>query len=239
MSSPMQTLGIILAGGASRRMGLAERGGKAAVVLAGRTLLAHVCAAVRPAVDRLVVVAAADQPVASLPEVDAVIRDSRPGDGPLAGMADALRTAGADLDRAFVASCDVPLLRASLVRRLLDEVDRPGVAWAVPFVDGHPQVLVSALRPILLDEIEAHLAAGRRDPRGLVDRLATRTEDNGTSVRLVPAADLRDADPGLVSFTDIDTPDDLARIAAQLLYSAPWRCDIPERRGDGDRADAG
>jgi molybdopterin-guanine dinucleotide biosynthesis protein A len=235
----MHTLGIVLAGGASRRMGLADRGGKAAVMLEGRTLLGHVCNAVRPAVDRLVVVAAADQPVASLAEIDTVIRDSRPGAGPLAGMADALRTAGADIDRAFVASCDVPLLRTALVRRLLDEVAMPGVAWAVPFVDGHPQVLVSALRPILRGEIEAHLAAGRRDPRGLLDRLATQADGDGTRVRLVPAADLLDADPELVSFTDIDTPADLARIAGQFLYSAPWRCDIPERRGDGDRADAG
>lgn len=235
----MHTLGIVLTGGASRRMGLADRGGKAAVMLAGRTLLGHVCGAVRPAVDRLVVVAAPDQPIPALPEIDAVIRDSRPGAGPLAGMADALRTAGLGLDRGFVASCDVPLLRTGLVRRLLERVGEPGVAWAVPLIEGHPQVLVSALRPILLGAIDAHLAAGRRDPRGLIDRLRSPTRAADAGVRLVPAADLLDVDPDLVSFTDIDTPDDLARIATPLLYSAPWRRDIPESRGGSGRADAG
>jgi molybdopterin-guanine dinucleotide biosynthesis protein A len=235
----MHTLGIVLAGGASRRMGLADRGGKAAAMLAGRTLLGHVCGAVRPAVDRLVVVAAPDQPIPDLPEIDTVIRDSRPGAGPLAGMADALRTAGPGLDHGFVASCDVPLLRTGLVRRMLDRVSEPGVAWAVPLIDGHPQVLVSALRPLLLDEIDAHLAAGRRDPRGLIDRLRSPARTGDAGVRLVPAAELLDVDADLVSFTDVDTPDDLARIETRLVYSAPWRRDIPESRGGSGHADAG
>lgn len=234
----MHTLGVVLAGGGSRRMQLPAGGGKAAVDVAGRPLLAHVCDAVRPAVERLVVVAAPEQPLPAVAGIDAVIHDSRPGAGPLAGLADALRAAGRDGATAFVASCDVPLLKTAVVRLLLACVDEPGVAWALPWVADHPQVLVSALRSSLLPEIEAHLATGRRDPRGLIDRLQPIAGGPTARVRLVTTAELEAVDPWLESFADIDTPDDLARIATRLLYSAPWRPEKPAH-GGRSRADDG
>ena len=223
----MHTLGIILAGGGSRRMGLPTGGGKAAVTVAGRPLLRHVCDAVRPAVDRLVVVAAPGQPLPDNTGIDAVIRDSRPGAGPLAGIADALRAVGPDVAKAFVASCDVPLLKTAVVHLLLARLDEPGVAWAVPWIADHPQVLVSAMRATLLPDIEAFLATGRRDPRGIIDRLRPAQPDSTAPVRLVTAAEVEAVDSRLESFADIDTPDDLALIMTRLLYSDPWRSDIP------------
>ena len=234
----MHTLGIILAGGGSRRMELLAGGGKAAVEVAGRPLLGHVCDAVRPAVDRLVVVAAPHQPVPDTAAIDAVIHDSLPGSGPLAGIADALRAAGPDIAKAFVASCDVPLLKTEVVRLLFSCLDEPGVAWAVPLVVGHPQVLVSAMHMTLLPEIEAPLAAGRRDPRALIERLQPTGKEAASLLRLVAAAELEAADPHLDSFADVDTPDDLARIATRLLYSASWRPDTPAR-GERSRGDDG
>lgn len=210
-------IGIVLAGGASRRMRLAgpqADGGKAALAWRGRPLLHRVCEAVRPEVNGVLVVAAAFQPLAIPSGQFRVVRDSQPGAGPLAGIRDALRFAADEagaVDRAaarlaFVASCDVPLLRSAVVRMLLDAVSRPGCLWAVPLVRGHRQVLVSAMRTELLSRIEEHLAAGRHDPRGLLDRLLA---DDPTAVRIVDEAELTAVDPDLESFHDIDTPEDV------------------------------
>jgi molybdopterin-guanine dinucleotide biosynthesis protein A len=210
-------IGIVLAGGASRRMRLAgpqADGGKAALAWRGRSLLHRVCEAVRPEVNGVLVVAAASRPLAIPSGRYGVVRDSQPGAGPLAGIRDAVRFAmggttaagRAPARRAFVASCDVPLLRSAVVRMLLEAVSRPGCLWAVPLVRGHRQVLVSAMRTELLSRVEEHLAAGRHDPRGLLDRLLA---DEPAAVRIVDEAELTAVDPDLESFHDIDTPEDV------------------------------
>jgi len=214
----MHTVGIILAGGASQRMRLPAGTGKAGVALAGRSLLEHVCRAVRPEVGRLVVVAAPDQPLPDVHGVDEIIRDSRPGAGPLAGVADGLRAAGTAADGVFVASCDVPLLAPAVVRLLLAAVGQPGVMWAVPMVGGHPQVLVSAMQTGLLAPIDAHLASGRRDPRGLLEHLQA-----SGGLRLLTEQEVAEVDPALVSFTDADSPEDVARLEAILPRFPPSR----------------
>lgn len=207
----MHRLGIILAGGTSTRMSLPPGHSKADLTLGGRSLLEHVCRAVRPEVDRLAVVAGPGQTVPRLPEIDAVVRDSRPGAGPLAGVADALRAAGSDIDQAFVTSCDVPLLSPAVVRLVLDRLASPGPLWAVPLIDTHLQVLASAMRPAILPAIEAFLASGRRDLHGLAEELA-----RAGSLATISKADVERVDPLCLSFADADTPEDLARLEAIL-----------------------
>jgi molybdopterin-guanine dinucleotide biosynthesis protein A len=204
-----RTVAIILAGGAGARLGGVA---KPLLQLAGETFLTRVIRAVAPAVEEIIVVAATGQdlgtPAVMNPPLEPavpvrVIRDSLAAAGPLAALADGLR-AVADVDsaRAFVVSCDVPRLSTAVVRLVLDSLtESSGADWAVPEVGGHPQVLVSALAPRVLGKIESHLASGRRDVRGLLTRVAVRTIDEAT---------LRRVDPELVSFRDVDTPDDLA-----------------------------
>lgn len=211
----MHTLGIIVAGGASRRMRLPPGQNKADIVLAGRPLLDHVCRAVRPEVDKLVVVAGPDQAVPPLPEIDAVIRDSQPGAGPLAGIADALRAAGPGMDRAFIASCDAPLLMRGVVRLVLERLTAAGTLWAVPVINTHPQTLASAMRPGILPAIEAFLASGRRDLRGLMDALAA-----SGGITPVNETEIEQVDPSRMSFADADTPEELALLGA-ILPSLP------------------
>jgi len=186
------------------------------VQLEGETFLTRVIRAVAPAVQEIIVVAAAGQNLGTPAVMDPplapavpvrLIRDSQAAAGPLAALADGLRAvAGTGPARVFVVSCDVPRLSTAVVRLVLDTLaESPDADWAVPEVGGHPQVLVSALRPGVRAAIDSHLASGRRDVRGLLTRVAVRTIDEAT---------LRRVDPKLVSFRDVDTPEDLAGIGS-------------------------
>lgn len=206
----MREAAVILAGGHGRRLG-APPGGKAAVELAGATLVGRVCGAVGGVVPRVVVVAARGQDLPPLPNVPGVavdlIRDSQADGGPLAAIADGLRHLAALADppeRCLLVACDVPLVKPAVLRLLL-EACGDETPWVVPKIDGQRQVLVSAIAMAARPVIEQVLAVGRRDVRALGDRLRCR--------ELLPG-DLRAADPRLDSFRDIDTPADLATIAA-------------------------
>lgn len=211
------TAAIVLAGGRSSRLasaGIVSPGGKAGLVLAGKTLLERVCGRVGRVAGKIVVVAAPGQELPPLPGPVEVVRDSAPGSGPLAGIADGLRALGGAAPTVLVVSCDVPLIRPQILGLLREGLLREGLLagpgaprWVVPEVGGHLQVLVSAVRPEILAAIEAHLAAGRRDPRSLVERLGRA----GRAI-VVPESDLRATDPGLWSFRDLDTPRDLEEL---------------------------
>src|SRR5579859_5479057 len=85
--SPIAT-GVVLAGGASRRMGR----DKAALVLDGEPLLARVVSRLREAVDRVIVIGPPDR-AAIVPSDVSVFLDLEPGLGPLGGIYSALRHA--------------------------------------------------------------------------------------------------------------------------------------------------
>lgn len=215
------TAGIVLAGGSAQRLASvlqATDGGKASLVFQGRTFLEHVVGAVATEVAELIVVAAPGQ---RLPALDGVriVNDATPGAGPLAGIRDGLRAAW-PVDRgdapspglAFVASCDLPLLRREVVRSLMAVAGESRALWTVPVVHGHRQVLVSVMRFDLLPRIDAWLATGRRDLRGLLAEIA---HTDPTGIREVTEQELAAYDPALVSFVDIDTPEDLARLQSR------------------------
>ena len=216
-------VGIVLAGGRSRRLGdAAPPGGKAALVLDGGTFLERVVAAVAGAVDRVLVVAAPGQPLPPLPPAVEIVRDTLPDGGPLAALRDGLAAAarGTPAPRAaFVVACDVPHLKPEVVRLLLARGRAAGAGWVVRGWDGHPQVLLSVVALDLVPAIEAHLAAGRRDPRGLL--VALEAAAPARIVR-VTAAELAAVDGRGDSVRDVDTPDDLERLRRRgIPPSAP------------------
>jgi molybdopterin-guanine dinucleotide biosynthesis protein A len=215
--SRQATLGIVLAGGGSTRLASAAAtgGGKASLTFQGKTFLEHVVAAVAAEAGQTIVVAAPGQ---TLPALDGVriVHDRTPGAGPLAGIRDGLRAfVGVDHDAApppclaFVTSCDVPFLRREVVRLLIDTATESDALWTVPVVHGHRQVLVSVMRVELLPRIDAWLAAGRRDLRGLFGEMA---RHDPRSVYEVMEKEWKAVDQGLASFVDIDTPEDLQRL---------------------------
>lgn len=215
---PSRRAGLILAGGRGRRLAGNAPQGKAGVTTAGRSFLAHVAAALWPVVDEVVVVATADTVLPTDAGPVTVVHDGAPGAGPLAALADGLEwiVAAGRAEAVVVAAVDMPLLTADLPRWLLArlaaaDAGGEGPWWIVPWADGHPQVLASALRPALLPSLRAFLATGRRDLRGYLGILQGLVPPR---VHVVGAAG-GDGPPAPEAFLDVDEPADLDRLAAE------------------------
>lgn len=209
----LDAVAIVPAGGAARRLGSSAADGKAALVAGGLTFLERVCATLAAEVARVIVVAAPGTVVPPVSPPVEVIRDSRPGGGPLAALRDGLVQAlAADPPPrlAVLCACDVPLVAAGVVRLLLARAADPGVRWVLPMVSGHPQPLVSAIAVDVLPELEVLLA---RDGRSLRDFAAMIARGGPDAVCRLGMDELRTVDPDLDSFRDVDTPADLAAVA--------------------------
>lgn len=159
----------ILAGGESRRMGR----DKATLVLenaGGITLLERVArAAIGAAPDEALLVVGRARPEGwTLPGVR-FVEDETPGEGPLGGLATALRHApGEDV---LLVACDMPGMTVDALRWLRDHA-----AARRPLEDGLAVVNGARVEPLFSvytaacrAPVERRLAAGRRSMMGLIE----------------------------------------------------------------------
>jgi molybdopterin-guanine dinucleotide biosynthesis protein A len=184
--------GIVLAGGASRRMGR----DKATLELGGQPLLLRVAETISDLCEELII-AAADRRPRELPGLDATWVADPPGAaGPLAGLAAGL--AAASHPTAIAVACDMPFLNESLLAHLLDSVQ--GCDAAVPLAGGAAQPLHAAYSRSSLSTVEALLRLGAPSMRDLLSRL---------SVKYVSESRCREFDPEGLSWFNLNTPADL------------------------------
>ncbi|MFE1448413.1 NTP transferase domain-containing protein [Streptomyces olivaceoviridis] len=185
---------VVLAGGAARRLGGADKPG---LRVGGRALLDRVLAACADAGTTVVV--AAPRPTARPVRWT---REEPPGGGPVAALEAGLRltTAG----HTVVLSADLPFLGQTTLRRLLAALEDTGADGALlTDADGRDQPLVAAYRtPALRRELTA-LAATHGGLGGLPLR------------RLTGALRLTRVPDPLASF-DCDTWDDIATARARI-----------------------
>ena len=189
--------GVILAGGASSRMG-AE---KAFSALSGRPMIAHVIERLAPQVDQLVISAngaPARFAAFGLPVLADPIEDpDAERQGPLAGLVAALRYAKAQNFAAVVtAPADAPFLPASLVSRL-SAARGSGHVVCLARSAGGLEPLFGLWRTAALAGTESGFAQGER----AIHRLAA-------SLGYDEAAFSGEADA--IGFSNINSPSDLA-----------------------------
>lgn len=156
-SSKSAVLGVVLAGGLSRRLG----GTKAVVELGGRALIAYPLDALAAAGLEAVVVAKADTP---LPELNVPIWIEKPGcNHPAHGIATALGRAGSPI---VACGCDTPFLPPQVLS-LLANRDEP----LVTLESGRGlEPLPGRYSPAAIEELEAAAVSGTA-LRALVGRL--------------------------------------------------------------------
>jgi molybdopterin-guanine dinucleotide biosynthesis protein A len=143
---PDPPIGVILAGGAGRRIG----GAKATVKLRGRPMIEYPLAAVQGALDDVVVIAKADTELPNLPGVTIWIEPILP-QHPVVGILHALALAAGR--RVLVCAADMPFVTSSLIGRIA-AADAGGAAAVVAAHGG-------AMHP-LLGRYETEAADGLR-----------------------------------------------------------------------------
>lgn len=182
---------IILAGGDSQRMGSDKSG----LLLDGQSLLHRVIATMQQTFPHAILSVRQHRPEVDLPQVC----DDPSYAGPLAGLASGL--AQIDTPWAFAVACDMPFIKLPMIEQLAQK--RASYQAVVPMVQGYPQPLAAFYARSCLDVIRAHLESGGKNSlRAILERL---------DVCYVDEAEMLTVDPGLRSFFDLDTPQDLAR----------------------------
>lgn len=170
---------------------------KAALPFGRGNLLSRVADTVSGVVDEVWVVAREGQRLPEIPSGCRVTRDPREGMGPLAGLAAGL--AAMESERAFLTSCDVPLLREDYVEELF-ALSR-GYRAAVPRIGGHTMVTSAIYARELLPLARQLLEQRRLRPLFLLQAV---------DARIVDEAELRTCDPELLSLRDCNTPESYA-----------------------------
>jgi molybdenum cofactor guanylyltransferase len=158
---------IVLAGGASRRMGRDKATLPFSDSTTGETtLVERAVTTLRARCAPVFVVAAPGQP---LPELDAeVLRDDIRGVGPLLATARGLRAASEEgVELAFVCAVDMPYLDVDLIDALVGPALRLGAEVVLPW-DGRDHYLAGVYRTSLFARANELVTSGERSMRALV-----------------------------------------------------------------------
>ncbi len=204
MTTGLPTTAIVLAGGASRRMGSDKR----LLAIDGTAMLQRVVDALVDALSdacRILVVIDPARPLPPdlpLAEPVHVVSDLRASAGPLAGLEAGL-TAAED-DTVLIAAGDMPWLDREVLRLIMARLASSRTADIVCLMEyGRPQPFPAACRrEPALEHVTRLLDGGERRLRALLDQGSVEALDEST---------WRAVDPDGRSLLDIDTPADLAR----------------------------
>ncbi|HEY7339865.1 MAG TPA: molybdenum cofactor guanylyltransferase [Ktedonobacterales bacterium] len=186
------TIGVILAGGRSRRMGE----NKAEMIFGGEPLLTRVARRLSPAVDELLIIG--PQSLASLAPHARVVEDALPAIGPLGGLYTALTSTPSA--RIFLVACDMPFVSPGLAQAMLALAETREDADAVTLnAHDRAQPLHAVYSRRSLPAVERALNAKDHSLHALLAQLAVVAIDMET---------VRREDPDSLSTFNVNTPDD-------------------------------
>ncbi|MFH1156024.1 MAG: molybdenum cofactor guanylyltransferase [Pseudomonadota bacterium] len=184
--------GVILAGGRNIRLPGIK---KTFHEIQGRRVMDCIYGMFTSLFDRVIVVA--NDP-GDFVEWDAlIVSDIDPSRCSMAGLHAGLFYA--DTPWCFVSACDTPFLKEDLARHILSCI-RPGIDVVIPETEGGLEPLFAAYSRECLPLIEKNLEAGIY----MIKRFFRKNR-----VDTIPLDVVRRIDPGMTSFFNINTPEDL------------------------------
>ncbi len=189
--------GILLAGGASERLGQ----DKALLEVDGISLIERVTHRLATVVDEIVVVTDRPQQFAFLGL--AMTRDHYRGVGVLGGLHAGLSTIRSDYG--ILVGCDMPFLNPHLLRYLASL--RHDYDVVMPRLGDYTEPLHAVYSRRCLPGIQHTIEAGQRRIMRALD---------GVRVRYVEQAEMEPYDPDMLSFFNVNGPQDLEQMRALL-----------------------
>ncbi len=193
---------LILAGGSGRRLGCKE---KALIPIKGRTILEYNLDLLERLVDEVIISVRDDEQKCILEEYTGertIIADHYTDVGPLAGILEGLKEAEGEY--VFITACDMPFLDPEVVEMLFQRAnghDAAIPAWENEMLE--PLHAVYRTRPMAIETEKAI----QND-----DKIILAPVFKLKDVVLVDMEDVRALDPGLRTFININTLEDMELI---------------------------
>ena len=152
---PENATAIVMAGGASQRMGT----DKSMLPVKGRLIIEDICGQLRGGFEQILISTSESHKFAFLGFE--IVPDRVPGQGPLMGIASALAVSANELN--FVVACDIPHIRLAFVRRMLSLAAKGDADIVVPMTrDGQNEPLYAVYRRNVTEVMNEALSTGRR-----------------------------------------------------------------------------
>ena len=185
--------GIILSGGLNTRMGGKD---KAFLSVGNQTIIDRLYNTFEGLFDEVLLVT--NNPLQYLSWDLTIVTDLFPIRSPLTGIHAGLFHASAS--HAFITACDTPFLKKKLIRALLAQLE-PKWDVIIPVTEKGNQPLCAVYSKRCIKPIEHQLK--NEDPKIL--KFYPKV-----NVKEIPEKQLRSADPHLISFVNINTPEDFS-----------------------------
>ena len=202
----MEKSAVILAGGFSRRFGQ----DKGLLPLANKPLIEHVLDTIDKIVDEKIVVVSSKTQAENYTKVlDSKVKvfiDDDNVQSPLVGALKGFKEASNEY--ALLLPCDTPLLSKDVLSLLLDLCPNKNAViprWPNGYIE--PLQAVYCTKPAL-EAAKKALSEGKMNMQSMVDKLR--------GVRYISTLVLRQLDPELKSFFNVNTPMDLRKAEAML-----------------------
>lgn len=191
--------GVILAGGQSKRFGGQN---KAFIRIGGKRIIDRLLDVYSRLFDQIVLVA--NDPITYM-DVDAlIVSDHYAVRSSLNGLHAGLYAAAHEY--VFCAACDAPFIKGALVQQLLDNIDY-NADLIIPQTSAGYEPMFAVYKKTCLPTMMWQLERDQLKIQGLFRKIRVKT---------VAESELRAADPELISFFNVNTPEDL--IQAETAY---------------------
>lgn len=183
---------LILAGGESSRMGIPKH----LLSFHGKPILEHILTRLEGMFEEVLV---AGRTPGIFPACVTPVTDVMPLRSPLVGVLSGLLAAGNP--RVFVMGCDMPFIEPELVGRICSQALN-GADVTVPVVRGFYEPLCAVYVRSCIDPIRAYIGSGNAKATGFY---------GSVNVGVVHEETVRECDPLLNSFVNLNTPGEFRR----------------------------